>query len=50
VSKRKTTNALKALRELQKQFQSSDVSEKDLLQASRRIRCKLVLKHYTKQG
>lgn len=49
VAKAKKTVAINALDELQKLFKSSEVTEKELLKTSRRIRRRLVKKHYGNQ-
>ncbi len=49
VAKAKKTVAVDALDELQQLFQSSEVTEKELLKTSRRIRRGLVKKHYGSQ-
>lgn len=49
VAKAKKTVAVDALDELQKLFRSSEVTEKELLKTSRRIRKELVKKHYGSQ-
>jgi AbrB family looped-hinge helix DNA binding protein len=41
--------AMDSLREIQRLFKESDVTEKELLKTSRRIRKELVIKHYGRQ-
>jgi AbrB family looped-hinge helix DNA binding protein len=49
VAKPKKNVAMDSLREIQRLFKESDVTEKELLKTSRRIRKELVKKHYGRQ-
>jgi len=50
VAKPKKSVALNALQELRRIFQTSDVTEKDLLKTARRIRRELVAKEYGRKA
>ena len=50
IAKPKKSIALNALQELHRIFQSSDVTEKELLKTARRIRRELVVKEYGRKA
>jgi len=50
IAKPKKSVALNALQELRRIFQTSDVTEKDLLKTARRIRRELVAKEYGRKA
>jgi len=50
VAKPKKSVALNALQELQRIFQASDITEKELLKTARRIRRELVVKEYGRKA